>query len=31
MASGLHGENGLNPETSIHLLQIYVTGPSPRI
>ena len=24
MASGLHGENGLNPETSIHLLQIYV-------
>ena len=24
MASGLHGENGLDPETSIHLLQIYV-------
>ena len=24
MASGLHGDNGLDPETSIHLLQIYV-------
>ena len=24
MASGLHGENGIYPETSIHLLQIYV-------
>ena len=25
MPSGLHGRNGLDPETSIHLLQIYVT------
>ena len=24
MSSGLHGENALDPETSIHLLQIYV-------
>ena len=24
MGSGLHGENGLDPETSIHLLQTYV-------
>ncbi len=24
MASGLHGENGLDPETSLHLIQIYV-------
>ena len=24
MASGLHGENGLDPETSIHLLRTYV-------
>ena len=24
MASGLHGENGLDPETCTHLLQIYV-------
>ena len=24
MASGLHGENGLDPETCAHLLQIYV-------
>ena len=24
MASGIHGENGLNPETCAHLLQIYV-------
>ena len=24
MGSGLHGENGLDPETCIHLLQIYV-------
>ncbi len=25
MAAGLHGENGLDPETSIHLYQTYVT------
>lgn len=24
MASGLHGENGLDPETSLHLIQTYV-------
>ena len=24
MGSGLHGENGLDPETSIHLLQTYI-------
>ncbi len=24
MASGLHGENGLDPETALHLLKIYV-------
>ena len=24
MGAGLHGENGLDPDTSIHLLQIYV-------
>ena len=24
MASGVHGENGLDPETCTHLLQIYV-------
>ena len=24
MAAGLHGENGLDPETSLHLYQIYV-------
>ena len=24
MSSGLHGENGLDPETAIHLMQIYV-------
>ena len=24
MASGLHGENGLDPETCTHLLQIYI-------
>ena len=24
MGSGLHGEHGLDPETSIHLLQAYV-------
>ena len=24
MSSGLHGENGLDPETAIHLMQTYV-------
>ena len=24
MSAGLHGENGLDPETSLHLYQIYV-------
>ena len=24
MEAGLHGENGLDPDTSIHLLQTYV-------
>ena len=24
MGAGLHGENGLDPDTSIHLLQTYV-------
>ena len=30
MSAGLHGENGLDPETSLQLYQIYVTSTAVR-